>query len=252
MSLVEYQALLIHAIERKVITPEEAAVLLDRFQRGDFAEEDLPLSLANIQRVDRNDDALLALLLLLLRRPSTQGAKMKLRRANRRNDVSSLTAIAGGIESTQVFQQSFSNQVQRSILRQWMGGARQANWPATIDDMITEQLAYIERFASDIHFRQQVDRPLSPAEIIARAAMYAGAAWAASYMGNEYGDTRYGWVYEYQPIDDGKTCNRCHNAKGYYLAGDGPYPGQICLGGWRCRCRRVEVYSPEIYDRLRG
>lgn len=252
MSLAEYQTLLIHAIERKVITPEEAAMLLDRFQRGDFAEEDLPLSVDNVQRVDRNDESLLALLLLLLKQSSSQGAKVRLRNTNRRNDVASLTAIAGDIESIQTFQQSFSDTVQRSILRQWMGGARQANWPTTIDDMITEQLAYAERFAADIHFRQQVNRPLTLGEIVIRAAMYAGAAWAASYMGNEYGDDRYGWVYEYQPIDDGKTCRRCHEAKGYYLSGQGPYPGQICLGGWRCRCRRVAVYNPDIYARLRG
>lgn len=252
MTIAEYQALLVHAVERKVITPEEAAQLLDRFQRGDFAEEDLPLALSNVQRVNRDDEALIALLLLLLSQSSTQSAKVKLRNANRKRDVAALTSLASGIGSIQSFQQDFSSQVQRSILRQWIGGARQGDWPSTIDEMINEQLAYVERFAADIHFRQQVERPLSLAEIVNRAAMYAGAAWAASYMGNEYGDNRYGWVYEYQPIDDNKTCRQCSDAKGYYLPGQGPMPGQICLGGWRCRCRRVEVYSPEIYDRLRG
>lgn len=252
MTLAEYEALLIHAIERKVITIEEAAILFDRFKAGDFDEDELPLHVAEIQRIQRDDDELLALLLLLTLQSDSQSAKAKLRNANRRRDIAALTNVITGIESVRQFQQDFSETVQRSILKQWTGGARRQGWTDDIEAMIVEQLAYAERFAADVHFRREVERPLGTAEALNRGLMYAGAAWAAGYMGNEDGGSSYGWVYEYQPVDDRKTCSPCSRARGFYLANEGPIPGSICFGGHRCRCRRVAVYDVDIYRRLTG
>lgn len=250
----EYLTLLTNAVERNVITVDEASALLARFDRGDFAEDSLPLPITEIKRVERDNKDLLLLFAFLATKGDTRRSKKLFRERTRKKQVSEVSQfmLESAQQDTAQFQRGFSDIVQRSILTQWIGGARQQDWTQAIDAMIDEQLAYTERFASDRHFQRELDRQVSPSNYLNRALMYLGTAWAASYMGNEYGDNRYGYVWEYQPIDDGKTCRNCHDAKGFYLSGQGPMPGQICFGGWRCRCRRVEVYNPVEWERLIG
>ena len=92
-----------------------------------------------------------------------------------------------------------------------------------------------------------------------RAAQYGGIGRAIYFMSYEalglprQGDgSAPGVVIRYVAIDDAGTCSPCHNAQGYYLPGQGPYPGQICLGRHHCRCRRETLYDPAMYFSLLG
>ena len=61
-----------------------------------------------------------------------------------------------------------------------------------------------------------------------------------------------GWVVRYEAVDDSATCSPCRLAEGYYLPGDGPYPGEVCLGGGACRCARWPVFDETLYRQLGG
>ncbi len=114
---------------------------------------------------------------------------------------------------------------------------------------------YLARFGGEIMLRQMLGKPMSGAWIAARLTTYGGAARSLFYEGYETqglpdGESGPGWVSEYEAEDDDHTCGRCHDAQGYYLPGDGPMPGRECLGGNKCRCRRVMLYAPDIYQEL--
>ena len=114
---------------------------------------------------------------------------------------------------------------------------------------------YLAGFGGEIMLRQMLGKPMSGAWIAARLTTYGGAARALFYQGYETqglpdGESGPGWVSEYEAEDDDHTCGRCHDAQGYYLPGEGPMPGRECLGGNKCRCRRVMIYAPDIYQEL--
>lgn len=93
--------------------------------------------------------------------------------------------------------------------------------------------------------------PQSEEAIASRGDLYAGPArglFAETLEANKGWEE--GTVMEYIPLDDKGTCIPCHEARGYYLPGQGPMPGIICEGKGRCRCRRVPVFMPEKYREL--
>ncbi len=112
---------------------------------------------------------------------------------------------------------------------------------------------YLARFGGEIMLRQMLGTPMSSAWIAARLTTYGGAARSLFFQGYEtqgLPESGPGWVAEYEAEDDDHTCGRCSSAQGYYLPGEGPMPGRECLGGNKCRCRRVMLYAPDIYQEL--
>ena len=115
------------------------------------------------------------------------------------------------------------------------------------------QQAYATRFADQYALSVVRGNPWTPEYIVNRSMMYSGPMRAFAFQQWEItaqaGD---GWVYMYIAVDDSNTCSPCIQAaaQGPYLAGQGPFPGDICLGKHRCRCSRVAVYDPEIFERL--
>lgn len=135
-----------------------------------------------------------------------------------------------------------------------------------LEETEREQAAYLQRFADGVAGNWLA--ALLPAAlattlglvaqrwtedyIAQRAASYSGAgrrlffeAWETG--GGGPGD---GWVVQYVAQDDERTCSPCREAEGFYLPGDGPYPGEVCLGGGHCRCERWPIYSPGLYAQL--
>lgn len=257
MTPEEYQAILLDLIDRKIITLDEAAELLQRFQAGDFDEESLPLPIATATK--RNDDEWLLLFLAFLtqrdRRAPLQSRKRKL--AEIRQQFEQWTAtdtrrLSGGTTTLRQWHSEQSAIVGGAMLAAWMAGNGTNEAQPTIDAQIEEQLSYLYRFAAENHARQAIGRPAGKDGLIHRAMMYAGALRGAFFRGNESIDPGRGWVSRYIPVDDRRTCRPCRRARGYYLLGDGPWPGEVCFGGWACRCDRIVFYSPDIYEQLTG
>ena len=144
-------------------------------------------------------------------------------------------------------------------------GTRHRAMSAYLAEQATLQAAYLQRFADRVAGGLLAARagiaglsPLSLGQLTERAALYGGIGRAIFFRAFEQhrqvdGEgNRAGWVIYYQSRDDSNTCSNCLEAQGYYLPGQGPYPGQVCLGRHHCRCRRVVMYDPAIYASLTG
>lgn len=141
-------------------------------------------------------------------------------------------------------------------------GSRYPRMAAALSEQLTLQAAFLQRFADQIGGRLAAARaglagfaPLSMGQIAERAALYGGIGrtlFFQSFEAQRQIDTGAGWVIYYQAREDANTCSRCLAAQGYYLPGQGPYPGQVCLGRHHCRCRRITVYDPARYAELTG
>lgn len=91
----------------------------------------------------------------------------------------------------------------------------------------------------------------SEAAIGARLSLYSGSGRAEWFRGHEE-DTGEGDVVDYVSLDDNSTCYPCLLAEenGPYLPGVGPFPGEVCLGRGRCRCKRVVRHDPRAAKAL--
>lgn len=120
-------------------------------------------------------------------------------------------------------------------------------------DAAQEQAGFLARFADEVAVSALLGRPLSPEAVAARSALYGGAGRAEFYRGKEIGQTG-GWVIEYHARDDRHTCTPCLEAEeaSPFLPGEGVFPGAVCRGRGRCRCRRVPRFDPITYDRLKA
>lgn len=144
-------------------------------------------------------------------------------------------------------------------------GSRYRRMAATLTEQLTLQAAYLQRFADRAAGGLLAARaglpglsPLSLGQLTERAAMYGGIGRALFFQAFEQyrqvdgeGNPT-GWIVQYIARDDDRTCSPCYAAQGYYLPGQGPYPGQVCLGRHHCRCRRVVMFDPAIYASLTG
>lgn len=122
-----------------------------------------------------------------------------------------------------------------------------------IRDSLSSQFGYLERFADEIAFRRLIGRPMSEAQIYDRSRQYAGFAVGLFYRLREEPFRRQrGYVAKYIPVDDGGTCRPCHDAgvEMYYLPGEGPMPGEVCVARGKCRCRRIIEFNIAVYERL--
>jgi len=126
---------------------------------------------------------------------------------------------------------------------------------AELEADAAEQAAYVSRFADEMALGLLIERPMSEGQIAARSALYAGVGWGWYFRAYErrLGKER-GIVVRYVAHDDDRTCGPCHEAEAGspYLPDAGPFPGDVCAGGGRCRCRREEYYDMEAWQRLTG
>ena len=149
------------------------------------------------------------------------------------------------------------------LLRQTLLGQRgRISNPARTEHLMQRELGYLARFADDIVAHAVQGRHFSAPYLANRLEMYAGSARGEFYRGIEDQSEfiarlqppgrPFGVVAQYIAQDDDNTCEPCHLAAGWYLIGDGPWPGTVCLGRAHCRCRRVLRYRPDIYAQLIG
>ena len=248
MTLAEYEELLADLVARNVITIDGAKRLRQMFINGEINEDDLPLPI--VQAQEKNDDALLLFLSLALtgNRVSLIAREVKREEIRRQFDAQ-MTALGYALAHDEISLAKWQKQARDAI-----SGALSAQWSAgngteaqaDITGIIDEQLTYLYRFAGEAHARQILGDPYSDLQIVNRSLMYGGAVRGAWFRGNEATNYDDGYVARYIAVDDRRTCQACHNAAGYYRINSGPYPGEICYGGGRCRCVRVIEYNPEI------
>ena len=275
-------ALLSQLVADGQITEEQAAGVLLTWREIADLDAILPLPLAEaIQEEPTDDAAILAILLAVL------GA----RAAGARRSADILARLAPQyrrpvVDMIQDYHAAAVTELAEELadgrisLSQWQRRVRTLNQQTTrtlaqmgaglrvgqLEDRIAgaqlTQAAYLQRFAEQIAAGQLAARfpalfpdgpgALSVAQIAQRAAMYSGTGRAIYFEGAELEGERPGWVVRYVARDDDHTCSPCRDAEGYYLPGDGPYPGEVCLGGGACRCARVMEFDPERYAQLAG
>jgi hypothetical protein len=97
-------------------------------------------------------------------------------------------------------------------------------------------------------------RAMTEDEIAARARQYKGSSYAEYWKQREGQVDSDDVIIRYEAVDDGATCSPCAAAErnGPYLPGEGPFPGDVCLGGGHCRCVRRQESNPERAAELRG
>lgn len=88
-----------------------------------------------------------------------------------------------------------------------------------------------------------------------RAKLYTGNARGTFFQAYEVSKAihyPHGWVAKYVTKDDMRVCSDCNDAAGYYLLTQGPFPGRVCKGRARCRCKRLIVWNPTQHKLLSG
>ena len=258
-------ATLARAVIDRKLTEQQAADILRAYDAGTIpAALTIPPGESG-QGLDEDEIALALLLLLALWRqdgaaiPATFAARLGWARHLAdafQTDAAGLAARLGRGELTLAqWQTEAQTLIRRNIIQQaGAGGLSSRGAGAGLRSIYQEQAAYLSRFADEIAVRQMAGLPMSEAQIAQRLVMYAGRGYGQFFREYESGGTAsgWGWVYRYEARDDNRTCYPCADAEGYYLPGDGPYPGEVCLGGGHCRCSRTPEYNPAIYEALRG
>lgn len=242
MTLEEYEVILTDLVLRNKITIQQAQELRFRFVEGEFSERDLPLPISAAKR--RNDDEWLLLLLLFVTQSSKRNGLS--RREKDRENIQSVFErhvtydVSRIEESVNEFHSEIIQTVGGAMLANWLAGNGTANAKPNIDKQIDEQLDYLYRFAAEVHVKKVLGQPHSEEYLLNRALMYGGAVWASWFRGNESigGDNL---MAQYIARDDRVTCDPCRRAQGIYPLNSGPFPGEVCLGGYRCRCERRTI-----------
>ena len=266
------------------ITEEQAAGILLFAAELTGAETMIPLPSAAPRPIDDDDEAAILVLLAAATGLAAVTSYADLRRLSRHRRTDAADALADWHDdqaadiarslragNVRIFQQAAGSLNRLHAAAQAALGAR-ALPPALRQSLATAdagRAACRRRFVDGAGLRELVSR-MPPALIAALGLGAVAAQWSAEYLASrlamygaagraaffeaaeEYDEEGAGpgWIVEYIAQDDDRTCSPCSDAQGYYLPGDGPYPGQICLGRHHCRCRRVPVYDPEIYATL--
>lgn len=135
-----------------------------------------------------------------------------------------------------------------------LGGRGALRRPDAVAATLREQGGFLLGFADELALKRSRGETVTADAVTARADLYGGAGRKTFYQELEAYQAALGplpgWVHEYIPKDDAATCLPCHAAKGFYLIGQGPWPGDVCDGRGRCRCRRVPRYLPAVYAEL--
>lgn len=251
MTPAEYESILLDLVDRNIITLDEAGELLRRFLSGEFPDDTLPLATEEAQRKD--NDAWIALFLAnrnILRRSAFTTRKHAQREIRDAFEHKTTQSISQMVDSSSVRQwhEDEKSIISGAMLTSWLVGNGRNDEP-DIDEQIDLQLAYLYRFAAEQHARDALGRPFTELYLLNRALSYGGAVRGAFYRGNE-SVMDDGLVSQYIAKDDRGTCQPCRDAVGYYRLGEGIFPGEVCRGGYYCRCERITIYAPEILARL--
>ncbi len=170
------------------------------------------------------------------------------------------TDLANGDLTVVQWQERMISATRQNLINQVRLGSGRATLTlrqiTRVDELMVRQTAFIQRFADSVSAgRGGEGAALSEAQIGARSSQYGGFARGEmfrQYEGAEsYGD---GWVIQYIARDDDATCGPCSRAAYYgpYLPGDGPMPGEVCLGRQSCRCERRPVYNMAAWRDMVG
>lgn len=97
---------------------------------------------------------------------------------------------------------------------------------------LADQQKFLRRFKADLP-------GMSRAAVAKRSALYSGAGRAEWFRARELDESE-NTVVDYVALDDKVTCVSCFRAEeeGPYKPGEGPFPGEVCLGRGSCRCKR--------------
>lgn len=277
-----FLALLVRLLEDEAISEAQAEILLEQFDAGEIPPLFPPLSPETVERGIDERIVLAALLLLALalgQRDAAQaiGAPAAARALGRIRQIALAEQIqtAYGQEAARLaarlsageitlpaWQQGMGDAIRRHLIAQSAAGRGVLGQAELVrlHGLAGEELAYLGRFADRIALGQATGQPMSLAAITQRARSYAGTGRGEFWRGLEAAEIEddaedmRGWVVDYNSLDDGATCGPCLDADmaGPYLVGDGPYPGQVCLGRDNCRCTRTTRWDPETYADLAG
>lgn len=264
MDPLEFSAAMEELITRGVITPEQGAALYRAYVNGELSDQDLPLPIAQAGPVALPDDEesrrLLFLIILayglqdqIANGRLTRRARLQLRDALR---LQFERGIVGRARiSVRAWHAGHMERITAYALRQAMAGAGRpilATEAGPLIANLARQYRYAYYFAWDIAARRLLGNDRSDLYVAHRARMYQGAGWETWHRYEETGTgSEFGLIYRYEARDDRRTCNPCRRYDGqYFLPGEGIYPAQVCDGAGLCRCERVPVYDPEIYQTL--
>lgn len=257
------------------ITEEQALGLLLAIGDGDISDELMPLPpyLRTYQH-DQEEERTRSILLAVLAGGLAAGLALA---ARGRTDISDQVMDWFGAEAENLARNVTSGRVslaefqrragemmrQHDLAQAYLGARRFGRMQSVVDAALQRQSVYLQRFVDQMALRatdSAFGGPLglggqfTPEYLAQRLNQYAGHGRRIFFEALEQysDDTGAGWVVEYIAVDDGGTCRPCNAAQGFYLPGTGPYPGEVCLGGGNCRCRRVPVYDPEMYQNMTG
>jgi hypothetical protein len=126
--------------------------------------------------------------------------------------------------------------VRNQLVAQHSFAIRRQPLPTEMLEIARGPLAEQEKFLA--RFRRDLPNMTEP-QIARRSAMYSGAGRAQWFRARELSEGEGILVY-YVAVDDKVTCLPCFSAEenGPYKPGEGPFPGEVCLGRGSCRCRR--------------
>lgn len=262
----EFLAWLVRLVADGVITEDEAATMLAEFDRGEREwDAPLPLPLAIGGYDNSNDDAALALLLMVLGKrlhfPSVTASHANLHLINGVQGAFEREAYRLAAELTSG--RLTLSQWQSAMLRNLHAGygatlalsarSRGVGGVSTHGAVLTTQSAYLSRFADVLALQTP-----STAAIGSRSALYGNSLRSLYYTEQEKefassGAMADGWVVIWRSQDDRHTCPLCIDRdETVYLPGTAhPVPGQpgLCFG--RCRCWLEYVYDPARWRALR-
>jgi hypothetical protein len=258
MTRAEYLQMLASAVEAGWITAAEASALRQQ------QPQELPLPLQEAIPTVTPEHAVLALVavvtllklrnnpLVVLRSPPLTREQLR----DRLQTVFQARARVMALLPVSQWHAAMRDGVRDHLLGQYalgLGRPLRAGDVAAVQADVQKQLAYLSRFADERAAKALAGRPMSDAQVAVRSELYSGSGRAAYFRGAEqsYG---VGWVHDYEAVDDRGTCTPCLAAEqgSPYLAGQGSYPGSVCLGRGHCRCVRVPRFSPAAYRRLAG
>lgn len=265
MTREEYLRALARLVEAGHITLEEAQQLMAMFDAGEIDASMLPLPEAQalaVESDEETDRAMLLLLLALLARHGgtrvSRAERMRMRDDLRQGYMDQIAiqnvAMPNGVNA---WHAQNRRAISSYIRRQAWAGSGSSDLgidEAYVTERTREQMAYLYMYAMWASSRTLLDNPPSEAHLAHRNRLYQGVGWAMWFWTDETIATQSDYtVYRYVARDDPATCSPCSHENGrYYLPGQGPFPGDVCLGGGYCRCERVPVQDEAIWRQLTG
>lgn len=120
-----------------------------------------------------------------------------------------------------------------------------------LEKTIKKEEEHLQRFMDQISIRRVQRNPMSSEAIESRLIQYGGTGRAEYYRASELVDSDQNTVERYRA--NAGACSKClpYNGK-YFLPGEGPMPGDVCLGKGHCRCERIAEQNKRKAKELRS